>query len=183
MAVRACGVTVPESPGPIPTTCSSPRGDPTDSASMGAGPPRDSRRSHASTSSSRRRERRAVRPRQAPRPPPRRGSRPPGKTRSRRVAQPPRLRFQCGRVEEPGRDAESLGHGVQRGLVRLQVDGEDARHRLGSEPRRVQAGPGQRANLLRRGTRVRTRCRLRAAAVGRSAYPARPPRSRRRPEW
>ena len=57
-----------------------------------------------------------------------------------RVAQPPRLRLERSRIEKAGRHPECSGQCVERGLVRLEVDGEHPRHRLARQP-----GPSRQA--------------------------------------
>ena len=66
----------------------------------------------------------------------------------RGVSKPRRLRLQGGGGEEPGRDAQRSGEGVDRRLVRLEVDREHPGYRAGREPGRIQARAGEGRDLV-----------------------------------
>ena len=67
----------------------------------------------------------------------------------RGVAEARPFRLQGGGGEEPGRDAERAGEGMDRGFVRLEVDREHPGYRVGGEPGPVQARAGEGRDLLR----------------------------------
>ena len=176
MAARASGVRVPASPGPIPTTASSPRGEPIEDASSGAGARATAQVPRTDlvllddelALRSRRRER--------PRPPPPRGSRPRRNTRSEGFRSRGASASRTGAGRNRAGHAERFGERVDRGLVRLEGDREHPGDRFGREPGRVEARAGEGRDLVRRPRPARSRCRARAGAGGRRGCPG----SRRR---